>query len=236
MPNREPRDGAVRALIKSVALGAFSRQTLKGLQLDLLRMRARAKRIADRDVVPLPSRIHLGCGRRRVAGWLNVDVAGSDYDVDLGCGRLPWQSGSAAAVVSQQVVEHLELESEFLPLLQELRRVLRPGGELWIACPDMEKICRSYIEHRGADLLDDKRVRYPDYSLGEVPTQHMINVFFQQGGQHKNLYDFGLLDWALRRSGFATCERKVEQDLLDRYPGFPERQDDYHSIYIRARA
>jgi len=223
-----------RKPLASLAHFVFSDSTLWAMRSDLHRLRTRLKTRKDRDVVPRRPRVHLGAGSRRVAGWLNVDVSGSDYDVDLASGRLPWRTNSVACVVSQHVIEHLELRTELLPLLSELGRVIRPGGEIWLSCPDIEKVCRSYLDHRMVDLLEDRQTRFPGYSLGEVPTSHMINDLFHQFGQHENLFDFELLEWALTSSGFDDVRRISEADLLARFPEFPERGDDLQSLYVRA--
>ncbi len=47
--------------------------------------------------------------------------------------KLPFASGSFDYVVSFQVVEHIEADSEFIA---EIARVLRPGGELIISTPN----------------------------------------------------------------------------------------------------
>jgi len=143
-----------------------------------------------------------------------------------------------SAAVSQHVIEHLELRGELLPLLHELYRVLRPGGELWLTCPDLAKTCNSYATCKAKDLLEDReRRKSEDAELGMdgVPSQHFINLIFQQGGEHKNLFDEELLAWALSRAGFADCRRTNESELLNRYPEFPVRGDDFHSLYMRAR-
>jgi predicted SAM-dependent methyltransferase len=187
-------------------------------------------------VTPRSERLHLGAGRRRVPGWLNVDVLSSDYDVDIGSGRLPWPDGSFSVVVSQHVVEHLELEDELLPLLRELRRVLRSGGEMWLSCPDMEKICHAYIADRGSALHADRQRRMPSQAMRDgVPSQHFVNWLFHQGGEHKNLFDFELLSWAVSTAGFRSCDRTDEGALLRRFPEFPQRHDDFQSLYVCAR-
>ena len=213
----------------------LSRRTWTLLKFDLLRLRARAKRVFESDVTPAHRKLHFGCGKRRVDGWLNVDVAGSDYDVDLASGPLPWKDGAFEAIVSQQVVEHLEIQHQLIPLFEELSRVSTGGAEIWLACPDMETVCRSYFEHGGEDLLKDRQSRWPDFSI-DAPSQQMVNVLFHQGGEHKNLYDFDLLRWALERGGFTDCERVNEADFYERFPEFPERGDDYSSLYVRAWA
>lgn len=210
----------------------FSSRTKSLIQYDLLRMRTRLRCRKLREV---PSTfLHLGCGGRRVPGWLNVDVHGSDMDIDI-TAPLPFSSGLFSDVVSQHVIEHLELKNELLPLLGELRRVMQPQGMLWLSCPDIEKICRSYIEHRMQDLYTDRRTRFPWFSYDGLPVSHLINDLFHQGGEHKNLFDFDILHWALTTAGFSAITRVSEADLLKQYPVFPERRDDAQSIYVSAQ-
>ncbi len=212
----------------------LSARTRRVVAHDLRRLVARTARRDASDIDPPVGLLHLGCGDRRLAGWLNVDLTGSDLDVDLGGGRLPWRSGAFEAVVSQHVIEHLELQSQALPLLREVRRVLKPGGELWLSCPDIEKICRSYVEHGLEDLLVDRQSRFPTFTLEGAPPSQLANHFFHQDGEHLNLFDWPLLRWALGESGFGEVHRVVETDLLARFPGFPERSDGAQTLYVKA--
>ena len=197
-------------------------------------LRASARRRMPREFVPRVDRLHVGCGARRVSGFLNVDVAGSELDIDLASGELPFPDATFTAVVSQHVIEHLELHSELLPLLQDIHRVMKPGAELWLSCPDMNTVCRLYVEGRVQALVDDRRARWPSYSLNGTPDQHFINDLFHQHGEHQNLFDFDLLAWALRTSGFRNVEKKTERELLERFPEFPTRNDDLQSLLVRA--
>lgn len=213
----------------------LSSRTRKQLKFDLLRLKARLHQRQRKQIVPPYPRLHFGCGSRRIPNWLNVDVTDSDFDIDLATGTLPWRSNVFQAIISQQVVEHLELQSELLPLLKELRRVATDDAELWLACPDMEKVCRAYIEDRGQALIQDRQTRWSSFSMDGLPSQHIINVLFHQGGEHKNLYDFELLQWALEKSGFEAVTRVTEHDFLARFPEFPSRNDDFVSLYVMAR-
>jgi predicted SAM-dependent methyltransferase len=219
----------IKPLLKSI----FSTRTINMMLYDLARLKARTK--TRRQAIPTQDRLHLGCGQRKVSGWLNVDVSGSDLDWDLACGRLPWPDNVFSAVVSQHCIEHLEFYGELLPLLAELRRVIRPGGEIWLSCPDMDKVCQDYIGSKGQTLLEDRRSRFPHYTLKGAPPQHIINDLFNQQGEHRNLFDFGLLAWALEQSGFIECTEVEEKNLRERFSEFPERKDDIQSLYVSAR-
>jgi predicted SAM-dependent methyltransferase len=226
--------GILRLLGTRVGGRLLSARTLRAVEYDLCRFTTRVRRRRTRHLVPSERLLHLGCGGRQLPGWLNVDVRDSDLDVDLAGGRLPWRSGVFEAVVSQHVIEHLELYREALPLLREVRRVLRAGGELWVSCPDIEKICRSYLAYEMKDLVADRQNRMPDFNLGGAPSSQMANHLFHQDGEHVNLFDWPLLEWILREAGFSGVRRVTEADLLARFPGFPERRDESQTIYVAA--
>jgi SAM-dependent methyltransferase len=84
-------------------------------------------------------KLNLGCGRRHLPGYVNVDkqaLCEPDEIADLE--QLPWQweSDSIDEVVLTHVLEHLGQETAiFLGIMNELHRVLRPGGEAHIRVP-----------------------------------------------------------------------------------------------------
>ncbi len=220
-------------IVRKPLRGVLSARTRALVLLDLRRWAVRRRQ--GQGLTARAARLHLGCGDRRVEGWLNADLRGSDHDVDLAGGALPWADDQFEVVVSQHLAEHLELESELIPLLTEIHRVLRPGGELWLSTPDLEAVCRGYLDDGGAALLADRQRRWASFSLGDAPTPHLINHLFHQEGEHRNLVDLELARWALTRAGFDRIERRVEADLLDRFPAFPTRGDDVQSLLVRAR-
>ena len=165
----------MRETIKRFLFRFLSGRTLRAIRFDLYRLRARVLHHRKRDVKPPSSRLHLGCGERKIAGWLNIDVSQSDFDVDLACGQLPFSDNVFDVIVSQHVIEHLELQSELIPLLHEIHRVCQPGAAVWFSCPDLEKVCQAYIEDRGKAMLNDRMIRFPGYDIGEVPSQQIIN-------------------------------------------------------------
>jgi predicted SAM-dependent methyltransferase len=213
-------------------MAMLSARTRRGIRFDLMRLRARISSRLRRPNLRL-TRLHLGCGSRRIDGWLNVDLIGSDFDCDLGS-PFPLPSSHYEAAIAQQLVEHFELETDLPLFLQETHRVLRPGAVLWVSCPDMATACTAYAADRATSLVADRATRFPSFSLAGAPSQHFVNVLFHQGGAHRNLFDEELLSWLLVRAGFCEIERREEGALLEEFPAVPVRGDDAVALYVRA--
>jgi SAM-dependent methyltransferase len=64
--------------------------------------------------------------------------------------RIPCAAGSVAVVYSSHMIEHLD-RSEARAFLTEVKRVLRPGGVVRIAAPDLSRLVSNYIATGDAD-------------------------------------------------------------------------------------
>jgi SAM-dependent methyltransferase len=82
-----------------------------------------------------PVIVDLGCGQtKQYAGNLGLDLRrapGVDAVAELST-SLPLRDGSVDAVFAVHLIEHL---ADFLPLIDEAHRVLRPGGMLHVMSP-----------------------------------------------------------------------------------------------------
>ena len=86
-------------------------------------------------------RINLGAGSDILAGWLNHDVValpGIDCVHDLSVRPWPWASGSVAEIKAYDVLEHLD---DFIPAMEEIWRILAPGGTCRISVPYWNSWC-----------------------------------------------------------------------------------------------
>lgn len=86
-----------------------------------------------------PLRLNLGCGGRKVDGYLNVDSSAAcqpDLVLDLEQTPWPWPDDAAEEILLIHVLEHLgESTQGFLALMKEMWRVTRPGGKITIVVP-----------------------------------------------------------------------------------------------------
>ena len=125
----------------------FSNNTISNVKYDLVRFKVRLltyiKFSGNKDLTPTETMLHFGCGSRKVKGFLNVDLVASDLNLDLGAGYLPWKSSVFNCAVSQHFIEHLSLGDELIPLLQEVRRTLRGGGNYGL----VHLILRKFADH-----------------------------------------------------------------------------------------
>jgi predicted SAM-dependent methyltransferase len=65
-------------------------------------------------------------------------------------GRIPCRDHSVDAVYSAYMIEHLD-RSEAQQFLRETRRILRPGGIVRLAAPDISLQIQDYLDGHDAD-------------------------------------------------------------------------------------
>lgn len=77
-------------------------------------------------------RLNLGCGRDLRAGYVNSDLLGGDVKCDLRQFPWPWPDNYADEILMWNVLEHMP-DTE--AAVNEVRRILKPGGIFWGRVP-----------------------------------------------------------------------------------------------------
>jgi predicted SAM-dependent methyltransferase len=96
-------------------------------------------------------RLNLGSGEHPLPGFVNVDTLAEAPGVDVVADvtqPLPFDDASAELVYAVHLLEHVATE-RVPSVLADWRRVLRPGGELMVAVPDLDAIARILVERSG---------------------------------------------------------------------------------------
>jgi SAM-dependent methyltransferase len=89
-------------------------------------------------------RLNWGCGSWVAPGWVNSDIKEAEGVVTCDIRRgLPFASDSFDYAVSIHALPELAY-GELVPALEELRRVLRPGGTLRLGLPDLDRAVDAY--------------------------------------------------------------------------------------------
>ena len=87
----------------------------------------------------VPLKLNLGCGSRKMAGFVNVDCFAAcrpDLVVDLERTPWPWENDSVDEIKLVHVLEHLGQRTEtFLAIVKEMYRVCRDGARIEIIVP-----------------------------------------------------------------------------------------------------
>jgi ubiquinone/menaquinone biosynthesis C-methylase UbiE len=84
--------------------------------------------------------IELGCGLRKAEGVIGLDInPRSDADIlcDLNTGIIPFGDNSVDKVLAYDVLEHVE---DFIAVVEEIWRILKPGGVLDVSAPFMSSV------------------------------------------------------------------------------------------------
>ncbi|MGH9369296.1 MAG: class I SAM-dependent methyltransferase [Thermoanaerobaculia bacterium] len=173
-------------------------------------------------------RLHIGCGKSPIPGWVNVDqfpLPGVDRVLDVGEG-LPFRDVSL--LYAEHFLEHLSLQ-EGLAFLRGCRRVLAGDGVLRLSTPNLDWVMKTHyrLGSWGADeeALED--------------CLKMNRAF--HGWGHQFLYNRQTLSVALRAAGFEkiTFHRYGESDRaelagLERHETCEDEPDLPHVIIAQA--
>jgi predicted SAM-dependent methyltransferase len=125
---------------------------------------------------------------------------------------LPLPDSSARYVFLSHLLEHLFYPAQSHRLLDEICRVLQPGGIVRIVVPDIEQCINAYVTNDQAFFADrgkhwtwlpddtTRLERFLSYAgVGPNP-QHLFD-------SHKFGYDFETLQRCLTRAGFVNIRR-----------------------------
>jgi predicted SAM-dependent methyltransferase len=159
--------------------------------------------------------VHIGCGDKPFAGWLNVDLGGQpDLVWDLSKPFSWAPDGTFDHAYSEHVLEHFP-RAVGRRIVAEIHRTLRPGGVVRIAVPDLRNVIGMYVDDAflasptvAADVLEPTAVEARALFGDAYGTRgERLNVCMYGWG-HAYLYDEDDLVRLLTDVGFTDVARQ----------------------------
>lgn len=165
-------------------------------------------------------RINIGCGLDAYPEWYNYDNSPTILLSRIPGGRilfrtpewprsvirhdvlkgLPWPDNSVECVYSSHAFEHFSYEDS-LTVSRHCFRVLRPGGVIRIAVPDLRRIVQDYLKS-------------PE-PMASHQFMHRMGVhsswrgLLHPGQSHQQMFDEASLCYMLRQAGFGQPQKKA---------------------------
>jgi predicted SAM-dependent methyltransferase len=193
-----------------------------------------------------PLRLHIGCGKGLLEGWINIDVHPAPLSMNVMWG-LPVDDASVRFIFVSHLLEHLFFPRDVTPFLRELRRVLAPGGVVRLVVPDVEQCIEAYRKQDAA-FFASRRETWSWWP--ENPTRLEDFLAYAGAGaepayafeSHKFGYDFETLRKVLEQAGFGTVVRSeymqsAHADLrVDEVSAVAKARygERYYSLFVEA--
>lgn len=162
-------------------------------------------------------KLQVGTGNNLLDGWLNTTlypIAKGTIHMDLTT-RFPIPDNSFDYVFGEHVIEHIPFD-DGTTMLSESFRVLKSGGRIRLATPNLAQIIKIYSQPDGEEqqryikwIMDTFRPH-----IGEYNPAHVINQSFHGWG-HAFIYDKPTLKKAMEDAGFVDvtlCQPNQSDD------------------------
>lgn len=158
---------------------------------------------------PLPY-LNIGCGHRYHPDWVNIDMVAQGEGViehDLSKG-LPFNDDQFGVVYHSHVLEHIPREA-VKGFFVDCHRVLKKGGILRMAFPDLEFAARSYLDQLEKAVVSDDGVQMAKYEWMQIELLDQM-VRNQSGGDMKAFLQ-KVRDEQVRKFVIGRCDLEVQQ-------------------------
>ncbi|HUP04556.1 MAG TPA: methyltransferase domain-containing protein [Bryobacteraceae bacterium] len=172
--------------------------------------------------------LHLGCGKRRIPGFLHVDLDDHPHiDYRSSIDKLPmFADESASLIYCSHALQYFD-RPEALGALREWFRILQPGGRLRLSVSDFEALIEVY--RRTGDL---KRILGPLFGRIEIQAPEGARLLYM-----RTAYDFRALEELCRDAGYSSFQRydwreTIHSDYDDFSQAYFPHMDKEHGLAI----
>ena len=153
-------------------------------------------------------KLQLGAGEFNLPGWLNTDIEPHPGQAFLDATKhFPLPDASFQIVSSEQVVEHLTHE-EGLFMMQESFRILKHGGKVRAATPNLLKLVDLLRDDKTPEQIAYIRAKMDWHHWGTAPDPAavIVNLEMYDFG-HKFVYTPTMLRKTMEEAGFTQIQQ-----------------------------
>jgi SAM-dependent methyltransferase len=152
-------------------------------------------------------KLNLGAGDHELEEWQNVDITNPENPVDLAVFPWNYDVNTADEILASHILEHFDRITG-VSFLQECYRILKPGGVLHLAVPDMDLFI-GCINDKNWIPIHGYKWRSLDMLLGGGLYEP------DPRNRHYYLYCFASLAWTLENVGFVNIKRRNTPKVFD---------------------
>ncbi len=173
-------------------------------------------------------RLNWGCGGDPRPGWINSDQK-DEPGVDLVCDirdGLPLVDDSIDYAVSIHALPEVPY-GDLVPVLEELHRVLKPGGVLRLALPDLERGLAAYQRgDRDYFLVADEEWR-------DLGSKLVVQLVWY--GYSRSLFVPSFVEELLRKAGFEDVRHLGFRETASPHPEIVDLDNrERESLFVEA--
>jgi predicted SAM-dependent methyltransferase len=173
-------------------------------------------------------RLNWGCGEHPEPGWINSDVKegpGIDLSCDIRKG-LPLEDDTIDYAASIHALPEIPY-GDLVGALTELYRVLKPGGVLRLALPDLDKGIQAYLSE------DKDYFLVPDEDAKAIGSKFIVQMIWY--GWSRSLFTYEFTSELLRKAGFEQIVRCEFRQTGSRFPEIVELDSrEKESLFVEA--
>ncbi len=153
-------------------------------------------------------KLQIGAQGNSIGGWLNVDIAPKTREVAYldATQTFPIADNTFDYVFAEHMIEHISFD-EAAFMTKEAFRILKPGGKIRIATPNLESLARVCLDpDKEEHMVYIKAYHKRFFPQLPIDSAFVINKLFYSF-HHRFIHTHSTLAYILEKAGFSNVQQ-----------------------------